>query len=228
MELRTTVGRFSLWTSYVGGKQTVFLASVYVLWLIVNVPPWQFYGNNSIALMIFNWGTTGIFATNSIFPLTYGAAVFTLIFSFVRFRKNVKLGWIKSLLFALTTPFAFTSTFEGVYQNVAYVARPGMLHINMPGELLLASWVLLGFGSAFFWKLSRKFWVLLMLDAAGFLIWVLIGYPQIYEVNSLTVFALVLNLETKLTFALTFLVLISEGTRTEQNRIISGNDVEPE
>jgi hypothetical protein len=181
-------------------------------WLIVNVPPWPMYGT-SIVLLILSWGTVRIASTNSIFPLTYLAAFFTVFFALTRFRLNLRLSWLKSLALALTTPFAFTATFETVYQNLSFFARPAIFETNAPGELLLASWILLGFSSLFYWRPSKKFFGILAVDVAGFALWAAVGYPQIFEINQMTNLAYAFNILTKLSFALTFIILIYDGTR---------------
>ncbi len=193
-------------------KTEIFLVTAISFWIAVNLPPWRMYGT-SIALMVLNEGTTRMLTMNHIFPFTYGLSIFTFIFSFVRFRRNLKFGVFKSLSFAMTTPFAFVATFEGVYQNIFYFVAPNEFHTSIPYELLLASWLLLGFASCFFWKPSLKFYLLLLLDIAGFMLWCLIGYPQINAGGLFGLYALILNIITKVSFALTFLALIYNGTR---------------
>ena len=67
-------------------------------WLIINVPNWPMY-NGSIAVLVVRWGTIDIIngSTNSIFPLTYALAVLVFVFFLLRFRKNIQLGWKRSV-----------------------------------------------------------------------------------------------------------------------------------
>jgi hypothetical protein len=184
-----------------------------VFWLFVNIPPWSFFGGRSMALLVLGWGT-GMSATNSIFPFTYAMAIFTSVFSFIRFRKYLR--GTGSAFLSVTTPFAFVGTFEAVYQNLGYFERPSIFHTRGPGELLLASWIILGLASFPFWKLSKKFYILVAADIIGFAIWTLVGYPQIYETGPLSEYAFWLNLVTKLSFGLTFLALLYDGTRQSE------------
>jgi len=170
------------------------------------------FGGLSIAALVVGW-SMHISSQNQIFPLTLAAACFTFVFSLIRFRTNLKMSWLWALVLALSTPFAFTATFEAAYQNLAYFVRPSIFHTPLAGEIILASWVLLGLSSFPFWKASKNFYLLLIVDAFGFGAWAIIGYPQISEQSQLLPFAIALNVVTKLTFALTFIALIYEGTK---------------
>jgi hypothetical protein len=190
-------------------KTDLLSVSAGVFWLAVNLPPWSFFDYKSMALILLGWGT-GTSATNLIFPLTYAMAIFTIVFSFIRFHRN--LGKVRSAFLAITTPFAFVGVYEAVYQNLSYFVRPSIFSTDAAGELLLASWILLGLASIPFWRPSKKFYVLVALDIIGFAVWAMLGYPQIYELNSLNGYALVLNSITKISFALTFLALLHDGS----------------
>jgi hypothetical protein len=183
-------------------------------WIFINLPPWGFLGGYSTAALVFDLGTVGVTRANPVFPLTYGAAIFTFVFSFVRFKKYLGTGWLWPFLFALTTPFAFVATFEVAYQNLKYFI-PGMFETNAAGEIILFSWILLGFATMPYWKVSSAFYVMFAMDVLGFAIWFSVGYPQIYQENSLQLYAIGLNAFTKLCIALTFQFLIFEGTQVK-------------
>jgi hypothetical protein len=195
-------------------KPELLIIPLLSFWLIVNVPNWPMF-NGSIIVLLANWGTIGAISgsTNSIFPLTYSLAVFSFIFFLLRFRKNLNLGWKRSILLSATIPFGFAAFFETVYQEVFAVVRPKDFHIPLSGQLLLASWIILGLSTLQYWRITRKFYAVITVDVVLFLIWMGIGYPQIYETGPNTVYALILNILTKFTFALTFAVLIYEGTK---------------
>ncbi|MFI5419663.1 MAG: hypothetical protein ACHQ1H_01710 [Nitrososphaerales archaeon] len=196
-------------------------------WLIVNVPPWPMYGG-SILVLVARWGTVGAVSgsTNSIFPLTYGLALFIFIFFYFRFRKNVGFDRKRSLLLSATIPFGFVAFFETVYQELFFVVRPQLFHTPPSGQLLLASWILLSLSTVPFWKITKKFYLVIAVDISGFLIWLALGYPQIFETGPLTIYALILNIVTKFTFALTYIVLIYDGTEKQVKPLIRETAVE--
>jgi hypothetical protein len=201
-------------------KPEILIIPLLSFWIVVNVPAWPMYGG-SILLLVLRWGTVGVLSgsTNSIFPLTYGIAIFIFLFFIFRFRKNCGLAWTRVLLLSATIPFGFVAFFETVYQEVFSVVRPALFHTPPSGQLLLASWILLSFASLPFWRVTKKFYAVLAVDILGFAIWIAIDYPQIYEVGPLTTYALILNIVTKISFAFTYIVLVFDGTaRTSQER----------
>ena len=195
-------------------KPELLAIPLLAFWCLINVPSWPMY-NGSILVLIARWGTVGFMngSTNSIFPLTYALSIGSFVYFLFRFRKNMNLDWKRSFLLSATIPFGLVALFEIAYQEVFALVRPNVFQIPLAGQLLLASWILLGLATSPFWKLTKKFYYLVAIDFSLFLIWVAIGYPQIYEAGPLAPDAFLLNFLTKFTFALTFLVLIFDGTR---------------
>ncbi|MFI5420756.1 MAG: hypothetical protein ACHQ1H_07280 [Nitrososphaerales archaeon] len=206
------------WVSRFRRKPEQLIIPFLSFWLIVNVPPWPMYGG-SILVLVARWGTVGVLSgsTNSIFPITYALAIFIFFFFYFRFRKNVGLDRKRSLLLSATIPFGFVAFFETVYQELFSAVRPQLFHTPPSGQLLLASWILLSLSTVPYWKLTRKFYPVIAVDIGGFLIWLALGYPQIYETGPPTVYALILNIVTKCSFALTYIVLIFDGTTKQPN-----------
>jgi hypothetical protein len=223
----TYSNKISIALSKLRRRPELLILPLLSFWLIVNVPPWPMF-NGSILFLIARWGTVGILSgsTNSVFPLTYAVAIIIFIFFFTRFRKNTSLGWKRSFLLSVTIPFGFVAFFETLYQAVFSFVRPEIFHIPLSGQLLLTSWLLLGLSTMPYWKITKKFYLLVVLDIVGFLIWVGIGYPQIYEIGPLSIYALVLNYVTKFTVALTYAVLIFDGTRKQVQPLASEISIE--
>jgi len=112
-----------------------------VIWLLVNTPPWQIMGGQSLALLAVKTGALVGPAFNSIqdeiFPLTYMLVWLSIAFSLFIFRKRIKMDWARSIVMSVTFPFAFVGVFEEIWQNF-WVVRG--LPPPLANEIWMASW----------------------------------------------------------------------------------------
>lgn len=180
------------------------LAVTLPIWVVVNVA----YGTIPL---VANWVFAPVEGGNAALPVSLFWAVATLALSFLWLRAST----VVRILLAMTTPFAFLSVFEIVYQHLFLLARPSLFKTDLPGEIILASWILLGFTTISHWKLSKISLVILVTLTGTFALWSLVGYPQIYEGNGLFAEAFAFNAASKSLTALLFLSLLWEGGRSQ-------------
>jgi hypothetical protein len=168
---------------------------------------------------MFETGTIDLLQENVIFPITYSVAIFVFIFSFMRFRKIMRLP--ASLLMAITVPFGFASLFELVWSS-AYLITGGWKFLGL-WYLALCIWFVFGLTSIRYWRVSRSFWLVIGLFVVAWIAWVLLGYPQItgYHTNgSITLFniALIMNILAKILSGMVFFTLIYDGTKRKKTQ----------
>jgi hypothetical protein len=185
----------------------LFLVASYALFLILGVMIFPEY-----SLAMFYAGTINLGSQNVIFPLTYGMALFTVIFSFVRF--HAKHGILKTVFLSITTPFAFVASFELVWANT-FLITGGYRFLALYYSIM-AIWFLFGLSTMFYWRISTKFWATLLILIAVYTIWVVSGFHQIQSTGITYVEAVGLNLITKFLFGLIFIVLIYDGTKAHE------------
>ncbi len=193
---------------------TVFIPAL-AFWLALNVPPWPWSkGTDSILRIMVSWSTIGLVqgTDNSVFPFTLGSAIISFIFAFSRLNR-VRLTRMWRFLLASSFPFAFTGAFEFIYRNSFLLVRPEAFGASPLEEVLSLSWIFLGISTVHYWRAGRFFYPVFASLIVCFGIWLVVGYPQIYDTTGVYLwYAFPLNVATKILFALLFIVLLYEGT----------------
>jgi hypothetical protein len=127
--------------------EIIFIPTI-VIWLIVNIPPWQIMGGQSLALLALKTGALGgptfTSVQDEIFPLTYTLAWVSIAFSLFIFKFRIKLEWVRGIIMSTTFPFAFVGSFEEIWQNL-WVVRG--LPPPLANEIWMISWTLTGFST---------------------------------------------------------------------------------
>jgi hypothetical protein len=145
---------------------------------------------------VFRMATIQYSSMNLVFPFTYASAIGLFAFTFLRMRTLVSIP--KALLLAAPFPFAATSLFEQTYQTIGYfVANFSRSSVSFLSVGVNVTSVLMIFSSITYWKPQKRMFSLAsILFIAGFALWAIVGYPQIYGSNSLT--ALAFNIPLKI------------------------------
>jgi hypothetical protein len=104
-------------------------------------------------------------------------------------------------------------SFEVIYQNVFYFSRPLLFRTDLPGEIVLFSWCFLGCTTIRYWRVSKAFYMAVIVFCLTFGVWLVLGYPQIFEVGSFVHFAFILNVITKIVAFSALLLLLLQGFR---------------
>ncbi len=184
-----------------------------ITWLAVNLPPWQFFGGQSLALFTLKTGillgpTFGK-VQSQIFPLTYTLAWGSIFCALYLLRSRIQLDWIRSLILSFTFPFEFLGVFEEIWQNL-WIVRG--LSPPLSNEVWMVSWVIVGLSTLPYWRLTKKSILVLLGIALAFSLWALSGYHQLGETSSILVPAL--NWITKTLVAVFFALLMFDGTKS--------------
>lgn len=180
-------------------------------WSLVNIVLWS-TGSFSLHQLLLYWATTGALFTGEVAAVTITLIFITIGFSVYAFIWKHKKRWMTGVILSTTTPFAGLSLFEIVYLNLPFFVRPQIFNMPLADQLELTSWLILGFSSIRYWKLSASFYISAVAFCTGFLSWSIIGYPHIYETtNPLVQSAVLLNIITKVAAFLIFLSLIYAG-----------------
>jgi hypothetical protein len=181
--------------------QASVLALLYLQWSAVFLG-WPF--GRAYLIYVFQLATfarTG----NMIFPYTLLSATALFLASFYIFHE-AHLSTPVTLLLAFGLTFGAVSVFEDIYQNMVALYGIGSQHADWRGQILNASAILMIIPSAYFWKASRTLYAVIGAYIAGWLIWIVTGFPQIYGPNPGT--ALPLNILLKIWTFILFLVLL--------------------
>lgn len=203
---------------------SIFIPTI-AIWAVIDIPPYPWFGGQSVLYTMIQWSTLGLLdgTSNPIFPFTLATAIVSFLLA-LAWLSEAGLGKIRSLLLAISFPFAFTSSFELVWQNAFLIVRPGPFKGTLLADVLFGSWLLLGLSTIGYWQITRKFYIALISLMAGFGGWFAAGYPQIFIPSELWL-AFPLNIATKILFASVFLVLLYDGTskqRTDYNASLNG------
>jgi hypothetical protein len=178
------------------------------VFLVVNIPPWFGF---SYLFTVFLWATFQDPLTlggNLIFPITYASALLTLGGGAYLFRKRMGLSWMVSLLLGTGLATAGAGLFELTWQGVGYLFYPAQITggVWLANYVLNGSWIFLSFGSIRYWRVSRRFLMTGTGFVAGWIVWVALGFPQVFQ--SANILALIMNSSLKVgSFAL-FLCLV--------------------
>jgi hypothetical protein len=125
-------------------------------------------------------------AHNVIFPYTWISSLLLFVYALWLFAFRYRLDYVRSVAYSMGLTIAATSVFEIVYQNVGIGVGVGNQAIE--GQLINLSSIGLALASVRFWRASRPFLFATMLFLSGWLLWLALGYPQIY--NPSTILAL--------------------------------------
>jgi hypothetical protein len=191
------------------GRATKFGTVVpLAVFLSVNIPPWFGF---SYLFAVFRWATfqdTLTLGGNLVFPFTYASALSTIAGSAYLFRKRMGLSSISSLVLGTGLATAGAGLFELLWQGVGYVFYPSEITggIWLGNYVLNGSWIFLSFGSIQYWKLSRRFLLTGIIFVTGWIVWIAMGFPQVFPSAGLA--ALVMNSSLKILSFVLFLSLV--------------------
>ncbi|MEM0156339.1 MAG: hypothetical protein QW597_07065 [Thermoplasmataceae archaeon] len=142
----------------------LYLISALAIFFIVNVST----GTLSFAFR----SAISPFDQDTLFPLTYSLAILSFFLSIYWFRHFQLL----SLPYATGVPFLWVIFFEILWQNSFAIS--GAFTDNLTSEVILLSWLLVGFLSFPTWKLDKVTMVAFLLFLMGWMAWLGDGYPQ--------------------------------------------------
>lgn len=128
----------------------------------------------------------------------------TLVFSVA----GSALGWkfTGSFWLGLSFPFSFVGIFE-----LAWHAIPNTPPLDLIGFFYLVSWILVGFTTFRRWKIDTLSLTAIAFEAILFAAWYRVGF-------SFGTSSIVLNQLTKAMLATIFIILLHNGTRSNNNR----------
>jgi hypothetical protein len=164
---------------------------------------------------------------NIVFPFTWASALGLFVYGLWLFLRKYKLDYTRATVYALGLPFAATSLFEVIWQNVG----AGM-HIGNQTALTdlvnLSSILLLGC-SLRFWTAARPTLYAAIAFLAGWLVWLSLGYPQISDADPGSArVAFVMNVILKvLAFVVVGLVVsfAPSGSKAATDRTVHASDL---
>jgi len=189
------------------------LALTVGVWSVVNVSLWSVGGFSLPQLWLYE-RTTGELFSGPVAPFTILMIIITIAYAACVLKRVHKKRLLTSVLLAITVPFAGISLFEILYLNLPFLVRPSIFNMSVASQVELATWLVLGFSTVRYWKVSRFFYLSAAVFCLGFLSWSLIGYPHTYETaNPFVEYALFLNVATKISAFLIFLSLIHSGRK---------------
>ena len=113
---------------------------------------------------------------NIIFPVTWISAVFSFLIIFLLlFKRTSKLN---SFMIASACPFGAAFLFEFIFSIIALVVHGHPILQGNPYYLVLGvSWLIMPISGIGFWSRNRILDGSIIIFIAGFVIWILIGFP---------------------------------------------------
>ncbi len=191
---------------------SIFIPAL-AIWAVIDIPAYPWFRGESVLYTMLYWSSLGLLngTSNSVFPFTLLSAIISFLLSFA-WLHEAGLDRIRALLLGASFPFAFTSAFEFVWQNAFIVVRPSLFRGTLAGDILMASWLFLGFSTVHYWEVTRRFILGLAFLVVSFEAWFAVGYPQIFIASEYWL-AFPFNVTTKVLLASVFLVLLYDGTR---------------
>jgi len=141
-----------------------------------------------------------------VFPITYASALLTLAASAYLFRKRIGLSWIRSLILGAGLGERGCRAVRAALAGNGIPILPQSITggVWLANYVLNGSWIFLSFGSIQYWKISRKFLITGIAFVAGWVVWIGLGFPQVFP--SAVPVALVMNSSLKV---LSFVLLTS-------------------
>ena len=86
---------------------------------------------------------------------------------------------LRSVTLSASIPFGGTGLFEIVYQLIGRSAQPWAFHMTIFEWVMLIVWAGMGAVTIPFWRLTKDWVVLGAVTLTGFLIWYVVGFPQV-------------------------------------------------
>lgn len=176
--------------------ENYIIAILLAQWLVVNLlwsqgreyldylyhmGTWQFQGNDY----------------TPIFPFTFAAALILFSCSIYFFRFKLNLDWIRTSIFSISLPFAATSLFEEIYQDLGSLLHTPLVNPSFDSHLVNVSSIAFGFVSISYWRRNKFAYAALSAYFILWLAWVATGYTQIYEEASRPSYPFVINVLLK-------------------------------
>ncbi len=190
-------------------KGDLVIAGLAVQWVIIDLllPVGRQYLE-----YLYHMGTWQFQGTDytSIYPFTYATALALFFFALFSFRFRFRLDWFRTVLFSVSLPFAATSLFEEIYQNLGFALHVQYIAPPFDAHLINISSILFGLVSVNYWRVTKAFYAMLMGFTFLWCLWVAAGYPQIYGSSDL-VFAYSVNILLKVLSYALFGVLVEGG-----------------
>jgi hypothetical protein len=134
------------------------------------------------AVAVVGWGTFRIGASE-IFPYTWASSLCLFVYAIWTFHWRYNVDTVRTIIYALALSFAATSLFEEIYQNVG--VGQGIGNQFLEGQLINFSAMAFGLASLRYWRASRIALAAACVYLATWLVWLALGYPQIYDSNSI-------------------------------------------
>jgi len=118
---------------------------------------------------------------NTIFPYTWASALILFAYGLVLFSKKFKLDAVRTIVYSLSLPFAATSLFEIIWQNIGSGMHIGnqtaiTYIVNISSIALIGTYFK-------FWNSEKYFLYLVISYLAGWILWMSAGFPQITDSN---------------------------------------------
>jgi hypothetical protein len=150
-----------------------------------------------------------------VFPITYASALVTLGVGTYRFRKRAGLSILRSLLLGAGLATAGTGLFEIIWQGLGHIVYPNQISggIWLANYVLNGSWIFLSFGSIQYWRITRQFLVAVSFFVLGWIVWLVLDFPQVFQ--SANNVAFILNSSLKILSFGIFLSLMVFETPNE-------------
>jgi hypothetical protein len=115
---------------------------------------------------------------NQISPVTWSAAWISFGGTFLLTYLWTRLNALRCAMVAASIPFGATGLFEILFQGTGLTFRPLWFRWGPYDWFALALWTIIGITGVPFWRITRLFWLSLVVFAGGFSVWELVGYPQ--------------------------------------------------
>jgi hypothetical protein len=183
----------------------------------VNGIPWSAIGQSmfgNLGAFLSQLILGGSNPTNSIAPFTLFMAILCFLTPMAWLPSGLK--W-KRVIISASVVFIYGATFELIWILLFYLKPdPAAPYLNLFSGIIFGSWVLFGLIGAPYWKIGRLSMVALGSLIILFLVWILIGYPQIFDTGSspYQFLARPFNIGAKLSTGLLFISLFRDGNRT--------------
>ncbi len=181
---------------------------LFALWITVNFGLYPAYPAFVLRVGTFEG------RASSIFPYTWVSSFFLFVYGLWLFKTRYRLDYVRTAAFAVSLSFAATSLFEIIYQNIGIGTGVGNQYIER--QLINLTAIGLAFSSLRFWRASKPLLYSVLLFLTGWILWMSVGYPQIFDSNpTLAQHAYVFNAALKVgSFILMGLLVSFAGRET--------------
>jgi hypothetical protein len=188
---------------------------LFALWITINVGLYPAYPAFILRVGTFEG------RASSIFPFTWASSFILFVYGLWLFNKRYHLDYVRTAAFALGLSFAATSLFEIIYQNIGIGTGVGNQYVE--GQLINLTAIGLAFSSVRFWRASKPLLYSIILFLTGWILWMSVGYPQIFDSNpALAQHAYVFNAALKVGSFIVMGLLVSFAGPESIRRFKSG------